>query len=104
VATVQCILIPLIARSVDGVMDVHGCSGHYSIIREGKQAVVGVRIPRGARRLEGACGLRWRRRPIHDWMKEDDKGKKTEAYVDRLHVERIRIMMLSDPSIYRYRD
>jgi hypothetical protein len=66
VATVQCILIPLIARSVDGVMDVHGCSGHYSIIREGKQAVVGVRIPRGARRLEGACGLRWRRRPIHD--------------------------------------
>jgi hypothetical protein len=37
-------------------------------------------------------------------MKEDDKGKKTEAYVDRLHVERIRIMMLSDPSIYRYRD
>jgi hypothetical protein len=38
-ATVQCSLIPLIARSVEGVMDVHECSGSYSIIREGKQAV-----------------------------------------------------------------
>jgi hypothetical protein len=29
-------------------------------------------------------------------MKEDDEGKKTEAYVDRLHIERIRLMIVSE--------
>jgi hypothetical protein len=35
-------------------------------------------------------------------MKEDEEGKKTEAYMDMLHVERIGIMTFSGSSLYRW--